>query len=348
MFSYPPLFARANMIVPVLFEHAINQSWRKMRRMLTKDKYQQMVPERDENGIPLLHICIAFDAPLSIIQLIHSIDNTQIIQNGGCIFDGMTPLQIACRRFQYESVKGEPDVVKFLLEKGCDVTETDDCDRVALHHALECICHDKDMWIEDALELVDLICEVNPTMIHAADKDGVTPIDMVQNARANLYAYEDAEDDDAKEDVRLSTLYLALQNVSVALYKKQRLIWERNAYQVMHSEEPSVCDQPVEQQPDTITKETVTTTTTPTTTPVDNAPHATTEKPDSFRTWKTKSTTKDEDGSFLLACSHYLQQDDKEVLLKSKSSDLHMCPKPLIKRLSFLVKKRKITMKRSM
>ncbi len=312
------------MILPVLFEQAMSQSWRKMRRMLSKDKWQQMVPVRDGNGMPLLHICIAFDAPLSIIKLIHSIDSTQITERSGYIFDstGMTPLQIACRRFQYASVKGEPDVVNFLLALGCDVAETDDHQRVALHHALECICHDRDMWIEDALELVDLICEMNPSMILAEDKDGMTPIDMVHDARLNT------EEDDDDEDERLGLLYLALQKVSVALYKKQRFIWERDAYKVKPGDKGDGAEQQENKAPNAV--------------PEDTTPD-TPQKQDSFSTWKTKSSK--DDGSFFLACTQFRQEKEEEKSLRI-SSGLSRPKSPFIKRLSSLVKKRKIVVRR--
>jgi hypothetical protein len=194
-----------------LFEFAEKQRWSRIRRLLTKRRWTEICKETDETGLTLLGISIVFAAPLDIIELILSVDPNQFYTTD---MYGATPLHMACLN------GASPKAVQQLMQFGCDVTNRDVDSRVPLHHTVECICLDG-IDFDEGLQVIKLLCDADPTMVFARDKQSDTPIDIVQIARITATGTENNE-----KIRRFEALYIILRDININLYKQRKALWE--------------------------------------------------------------------------------------------------------------------------
>jgi len=199
--------------LPLLFKYIKREKWGKLRKVLAKKGAERSI-ERDASGLSLLGMAFGFEAPLDIIQSILELDPAQADSRD---FYGASPLHVAC--LNGASVES----VLYLIKKSRHLTSSMDKDRrIPLHHAVECLCRNE-IDFNQGVQIINALVEVHPGSIHAIDKHGDSPIDLVQLARISTRS----ESEDAS---RLAKLYSVLNCISVRVYTLNKAKSEEKGY----------------------------------------------------------------------------------------------------------------------
>jgi hypothetical protein len=151
---------------------------------------------RDTYGLTVLHLGCLNGAPLRIIEYLLDLDKQQ--QN----------------KYSHDSSLGLPRIL-------------DNDRRSPLHHAVEYACCSIMDIVDDEYNYpvsyyiiaLQKICLSAPEMVFVQDYDGITPIDMVQDIKAETKL-------DSKAFERLDIIYQVLKVTSIHVYKTNQRRWE--------------------------------------------------------------------------------------------------------------------------
>jgi len=92
---------------------------------------------------------------------------------------------------------------------------------VPLHHIVQAICDGKIPY-DDGITVIKMLCDADSTMVHKADKQSNTPIDVVQQSRCSSTSICSKE--------RLIQLYQYLRSIRFAVYRQKRSRWEAEGF----------------------------------------------------------------------------------------------------------------------
>jgi len=178
--------------------------------MLKSSKGFEFCQERDKSGLSCLAFALGNAAPTEVIQDMVSLDPS--LAKSTDMF-GASSLHVAC--LNGASVEG----VKFILSHYQELaSQTDNDQRAPLHHAVEYACQsgDERYSYED---VIAFLCKAAPEMVNASDKEGDTPIDLVQLVKVDITQK-------SREYARLHRIYALLRDTSVAMYREDKKRWE--------------------------------------------------------------------------------------------------------------------------
>lgn len=136
-----------------------------------------MCEYRDETGLTFLSCALGFDAPTDVIRDILKVDPSLAKEKD--MFEASI-LHIAC------SNGARFDNIDVIVTQFPDlVSELDGDMRCPLHHAVEYACLFGDEG-HSYLDVIELLFFKDPEMIYSEDKNGNTPIDIVQNLKQKV------------------------------------------------------------------------------------------------------------------------------------------------------------------
>jgi ankyrin repeat protein len=195
---------------PYLFSLITHQKWKSLSKSLKSSKAAKLCAERDDSNLTCLAMALGYQAPVEIIQAIIDVDRSLLSERD---MFGATSIHVAC-------LNGTRcELINTLIRNEPSLTRERDYDqRAPLHHAVEYACQSGDSN-KSYIDVVRTICQAAPEMVHYKDKAGETPIDLVQFTKAK---YEESHQDYA----RLHSIYLILRDVSIKVYKANKIRWE--------------------------------------------------------------------------------------------------------------------------
>jgi len=132
-----------------------------------------------------------------------------------------TPLHIAC------NIGAPPQAISYLLSQMCtgSVAATDIEGWVPLHHIVHSICEGRTPY-EDGIAIINILCDVDSTMIHMANKQSNTPVDIVALAIKESSSSSTTRSCSEEREIQLCAY---LRGISIAVYRKKRMQWEADA-----------------------------------------------------------------------------------------------------------------------
>lgn len=197
--------------LPPLFRLVRDGKWKKLRSKTKSRSFAKLVKERDCTGLSLLGVALGSHAPLDIIKMIVSADESQLYAVD--IF-GASSLHLAC-------LNGSPlEAVVFILNHNHSLVSSRDHDRRApLHHAVECICRGE-IELSEGKEIISLLCKVDTAMIHEQDRHRNSPLDLVH------CAMNDNSIKGTNVKQRLESILSFLRRISIDVYKLKKKLWE--------------------------------------------------------------------------------------------------------------------------
>lgn len=208
---------------PILFQYAEKEKWRKIRRALFRPRAAVFVQERDSTGLTFLGLCVGLDAPIDILVRILAIHPEQAFEVD--LF-GASALHIACLNgATVQAVQLLTDVCKGL------VSTVDADDRLPIHHTADCLSRDE-MDVNRCVDVMRLMLNIEPEIINARDKNGDTPVDLIQRARCE-------ETNSEEIDYNLKRVYCFLRDTYVQLWRIKKLHWERESTAEKDEKPPS-------------------------------------------------------------------------------------------------------------
>lgn len=197
-----------------LFPVIEKKKWRKVRRLLKSHNRFELCQEQDTSKLSCLALALGHNAPIEIIQEMVGIDPSLCNSRD---FFGATVLHVACLN------GASIETIQFIVSQNADLVASQDFDlRSPLHHAVEQAIQsvERDNLYLPVIELLSSLC---PEMVFVCDKDGDTPIDLVQILKADINPASD-------EYARLHEIYSRLRQVGVDIYTKNRNQWEIEGY----------------------------------------------------------------------------------------------------------------------
>lgn len=214
---------------PYLFHFIRQKEWDQLRKILTSRKGRLYCQEKDSSNLTCIGLALAQSAPCDIISKIYELhpESIDVIDNFGA-----TALHIGC-------LNGTPiENAEFIIKMRPDFVTWLDCDqRSPLHHTVDFICNDNEANIYTSIQILKYLCTLNTQVLHAQDKNGVTPIDLVQNMKMKEYK----EHKDSERYQRLHKIYQFLHKTNVEIYRKQKLQWETEAQHLRIEYEAEPC-----------------------------------------------------------------------------------------------------------
>jgi ankyrin repeat protein len=208
---------------PILFQYAEKEKWRKVRRSLFRPRAPIFVKERDSTGLTFLGLCVGLDAPLDILVRILSLHPQQAFEVD--LF-GASALHLAC-------LNGASVQVVQLLTDACKglVSTVDADDRLPIHHTADCLSR-YEMDVNLCVDVMRLMLNIEPEIINARDKNGDTPVDLIQRARCE-------ENISEALDYNLKRVYCFLRDTYVQLWRIKKVQWERESTAEKDEKPPS-------------------------------------------------------------------------------------------------------------
>ena len=197
-----------------MFQLLGKKKWRKIRRLIKTSKGYDLCQERDASNLNCLALALGNNAPIDVIQDMISIDPS--LAKSKDMF-GASVLHIACLNgTSYELI------LLILGQYGELVRDLDFDKRAPLHHAVEYACQSGDESYS-YMDVIEAICMRAPEMVHLSDKDGDTPIDLVQLIKLDT-------NEKSREYARLHRIYTFLRKTSVEVFRQQKKRWELEGY----------------------------------------------------------------------------------------------------------------------
>lgn len=187
--------------------------WESVRECLKSPERLLLCQARYDSNLTCLGTAVCSWAPLDIVKEMIMIDETLPTT---CDAYNFTVLHLGC-------LNGAPlNIVQYLLRNYGHLARELDCDRRSpLHHAVECACcYAFEIDSPSYIEVVKNLCYYAPDMVHAQDVNGHTPIDMVQDVKADTTT-------ESVKFQRLELLYQVLRLTSIYVYKSNQGLWER-------------------------------------------------------------------------------------------------------------------------
>lgn len=158
-----------NEIFPDTFKYVQEKKWSTIRKLI--HRRSDLILTRSSLNLTFLSYCIAHEAPLDLLLLIHKQDPGQILE-----FDvfGCNVCHIAC----INSVS--PKIMKWIISRNSDLVSSTDVDkRLPIHHLAEAICRDE-IQAKRTIKVMDAMIKVNPELLFSVDVRGNTVIDQLQ------------------------------------------------------------------------------------------------------------------------------------------------------------------------
>lgn len=221
--------------------------WQKLEEMLLSDKGEFLCSMKDSSGLSVLSVAVISYPPIDILQLILNLNPSASLEPDKF---GAVPLTLACLN------GASAGVIKTVLEhdNGMSATVPDGDKRVALHHAVEyaarinvheltneqtkatmdsfnfsvngsdCSTRMNTSILSDSdfandIEVIKLICDASPEMIHFASSNGDTPLDVMHIIRGRCKS-------EAQRNMVEYVYYSVLRQTSVNVYMGQKKEWE--------------------------------------------------------------------------------------------------------------------------
>lgn len=233
-------------ILTTAFKYARRGRWRKLNKMLQSDSGELICSMRDSSGLSLLSVAVISNPSLETLNLILRLNPSATLEPDKF---GVVPIALACMN------GASSEVVQTLLEhdNGMGATVPDSDKRVALHHAVEQAARisikelteeqskavfDSFAFSEDSdcstklstsasstidlsndAEVLQLLCEAAPEMIHFASSNGDTPLDVMHIVRGRCKT-------EAQQTMVEYLYYSILRKTSIELYKECKKEWE--------------------------------------------------------------------------------------------------------------------------
>lgn len=233
-------------ILTTAFKYARRGRWRTLDKMLQSDSGELICSMQDSSGLSLLSIAVISTPPLETLNLILRLNPSATLEPDKF---GVVPIALACMN------GASSEVVQTLLEhdNGMGATVPDSDKRVALHHAVEQAARistkelteeqfkavfDSFAFSEDSEcstklstsasstidlsndeEVLQLLCEAAPEMVHFASSNGDTPLDVMHIVRGRCKT-------EAQQTMVEYLYYSILRKTSIELYKECKKEWE--------------------------------------------------------------------------------------------------------------------------
>jgi hypothetical protein len=233
-------------ILTTAFKYARRGRWRTLDKMLQSDSGELICSMQDSSGLSLLSIAVISTPPLETLNLILRLNPSATLEPDKF---GVVPIALACMN------GASSEVVQTLLEhdNGMGATVPDSDKRVALHHAVEQaarisikeLTEDQSKAVFDSFafsedsecstklstsasstidlsndaEVLQLLCEAAPEMVHFASSNGDTPLDVMHIVRGRCKT-------EAQQTMVEYLYYSILRKTSIELYKKCKKEWE--------------------------------------------------------------------------------------------------------------------------
>ncbi len=191
----------------------------KLQLQSIEDQPADFLQERHEANLTCFDLAVCLKAPPEVLEEMIKFDKSLPTMRDSY---GLTALHIGC-------LNGAPlTTVKILLQDNMQLASGLDHDhRCPLHHAVEYACcsatGDGDFYID----VLQSLCLAAPDMVHAQDKVGVTPIDLVQDAKADTEA-------DSLMFQKLDIVYKVLSVTSIYVYRTNKREWEKKSVTLQH------------------------------------------------------------------------------------------------------------------
>jgi hypothetical protein len=239
-------------ILTTAFKHARRGRWSKLKKMLEGDSGEFICSIRDATGLSLLSVVVISNPPLDIIDIILSLNPSVTLEPDEF---GVVPITLACMN------RASSEVIRTLLEhdNGMSATVPDSDKRVALHHAVECAARIDVTELTEAqskavfdsfafsdasdccstklstsasstndlsndAEVIRLLCEAAPEMIHFASSNGDTPLDVMHIVRGRCKT-------EAERTMMEYLYYSILRKTSIAVYTERKKDWEEYGHE---------------------------------------------------------------------------------------------------------------------
>lgn len=229
-------------LLTTAFKHARRGSWSKLKKMLQTDSGDLICSMRDSSGLSLLSVVVISNPPLDILNMILSLNPSATLEPDEF---GVVPITLACMN------GASAEVIRTILEhdNGMSATVPDSDKRVALHHAVECAaridvselseeqskavfdsfhfsdasdCSTKlstsassNMDLSNDAEVLELLCDAAPEMIHFASSNGDTPLDVMHIVRGRCKS-------ESQRTMVEYLYYSILRKASIALYLERK------------------------------------------------------------------------------------------------------------------------------
>ena len=205
--------------------------------------------QQEQTGLTPLGLAISSFAPFDVIESMLKAypESTTIVD-----IYGASPLHLACLNGT------NPDVVRLFLQydQGKCVRIVDNQNYTVLHHAVEYVClliqkryqspefDEENVSIAtecgDYLEIIKLLCELYPEMIHFHTHDNNdTPLDIPQVLLSNIGPMNPKNQGMIR---RMTEIYGLLKRTSIYVYKKQKKCWEESVDRSKMLTDEVMCD----------------------------------------------------------------------------------------------------------
>jgi len=177
-----------------------------------KNNIQKILKERHEANLNSFELAVCLKAPQELLEEMIQIDKSLPTSHDPF---GLTALHIGC-------LNGATlNAVKLILQDHPHLaSQLDDDNKSPLHHAVEHACTSASGDGDFYIDVLQALCLAAPDMVHIRDKSGVTPIDFVQDCKAEA-------DVDSILFQKLDIVYKVLSVTSIYLYRTNKQRWER-------------------------------------------------------------------------------------------------------------------------
>lgn len=202
------------------------QQWTHIRKRLQSKKGHKLVKATGCYGITILALALGHNAPLDIIETIIKLDSTQALSKDVL---GASPLHIACLNGAHI------ESIELLVKKYPHLVSDRDADlRTPLHHAVEFICRLErpvDFDRGAIFEVIQLLIDIAPEVIHWTDKDGDSPLDLTHVVMMETDSSSFTEDESIFS--RVESLHRVLKQFSIKVYLNKKKKWEEEGFDTL-------------------------------------------------------------------------------------------------------------------
>lgn len=205
-----------NEVFPDIFQYAVDSKWRKIKKLLRVQP--ELIRARSSSGMNFLSCCIAHEAPIRLLSLINKKEPGQILQKDDF---GSNVCHIAC--IYCVSFK----IMKWILAKHSVLISSTDVDsRLPIHHLADSLCRDE-IEAKEAIEIMNIMINVNPEILFLGDRNGNTVIDQLQ---LDIGYYKKNKEKHTSKLRNLKHVCAFLREKSIETWLKKKKRWENTPY----------------------------------------------------------------------------------------------------------------------